>query len=68
MEKKSQRPTLVTEIDVVDPATGQPVALEIWKAPNGALFGIDATYLDQVRDTGIPSPFDDGETFDMTHD
>jgi hypothetical protein len=48
----------VMEIAVPDPNTGEAVAVEIWKDPaSGGLFGVDASFLDQVRDNGIPSPF-----------
>ncbi len=48
----------VMEITVPDPDTGEPIAVEIWKDPeSGGLFGVDASFLDQVREDGIPSPF-----------
>ena len=48
----------VTEASVMDPATGEVVELEVWKHPNGGMFGIDSSYLTQVT-TGIQDPFDE---------
>ena len=39
----------INEITVVDPDTGADVAVEIWKDGfTGGIFGIDASFLDQV--------------------
>jgi hypothetical protein len=46
------------EVTVKDPETGNEVEMEIWKDPEtGGMFGVDSTFLDQVRDY-VPSPFD----------
>ncbi len=47
----------ITQLVVRDPDTDMPTELEIWQDPtSGALFGIDASFLDQVDDT-IRSPY-----------
>lgn len=39
----------IDEVTVNDPDTGEPTPIEIWKdCQTNGLFGIDATYLDQV--------------------
>ena len=51
------RSRFVTQIAVRDPAQGTVTELEIWQDPtSGALFGIDASFLDQVNDS-LPSPY-----------
>lgn len=39
----------IGQIDIADPDTGETVPVEIWKdCKTGGIFGIDATFLDQV--------------------
>jgi hypothetical protein len=50
----------IQEVEITDPETGGVVPVEIWKDPeSGAMFGVDATWLDQVG-TQVPSPFNPG--------
>ena len=48
----------IETITVIDPDTNAPVELEVYKdEQSGGLFAIDSSYLDQVVDNEIPSPF-----------
>jgi len=48
----------VKEITVTDPDSGGDVEVELWKDPDtGGIFGVDSSFLDQVRDE-VPCPFD----------
>ncbi len=50
----------VQEVEIVDPDSGQPVSVAIYKDPvSGGLFGIDSSYVEQVRDD-VPNPFGNG--------
>jgi hypothetical protein len=55
----------VAEVVVKDPDTGNYVEVEIHKHPNGGMFGMDSSYLDQKfggeEDAIIPDPFNDNE-------
>jgi hypothetical protein len=44
----SQRAKFVKEITVIDPDTQGEVQIGIYKHQNGGMFGIDASYVDQV--------------------
>lgn len=56
---EEQKAIFATTLTVDDPETKKPIELEIWKDPSsGAMFGIDATYLDQISDA-IRSPFNE---------
>jgi hypothetical protein len=44
------RAKFVTEVSVVDPDTGGKVEVSIYKHENGGMFGVDASYVDQVLD------------------
>lgn len=41
---------LVNEITQIDPDSGLPVEIDIFKHENGGMFGVDASYLDQCFD------------------
>jgi len=60
-EAEKPRAVFIKAVDVVDPDSGEIVEVEIWKDPEAnALFGIDATYLDQVAGgemAEVQSPF-----------
>lgn len=51
----------IQTISIIDPDTGAPVELEVYKDEASAgLFAIDSSYLEQVlvkKGDGIPSPF-----------
>lgn len=40
----------VEEITVTDPDSGAPVELSVFKHPNGGMFAVDSSYLDQCFD------------------
>lgn len=67
--QRAVRPVKVTEVAVQDPDFNDgehEVNIEIWKdTVSGGIFGIDTSYLEQVRDIGIPSPFNTKDLFDM---
>jgi hypothetical protein len=47
----------ITQITITDPDSHAPVELEVWKDPSsGGLFGIDASFLDQIEEH-VASPF-----------
>ena len=47
----------VQDISVIDPDSGRPVTLELWKDPeSGGMFAIDESFVDQVEEV-IVSPF-----------
>lgn len=49
----------IQEITVIDPETKGEVAVEIWKDPvSGGIFGLDASFIEQMTEQIIPSPFD----------
>lgn len=49
----------IQEIKVIDPETKGEVEVEIWKDPvSGGIFGLDASFLEQITEQVIPSPFD----------
>jgi len=57
----------IKEIEVKDPDTGGVVEVELWKDPEtGGIFGIDSSFLDQVRDE-IRSPFDPKTVLVLAH-
>ena len=64
VDQKITRPIKVVDMNVYD---GEAEAdIEIWKdSTSGALFGVDTSFLESLRCTGIPSPFNPGEYFDM---
>lgn len=41
---------LVTTLTITDPDTNMPVAMEVWKLSNGAIMGVDASYLENTDD------------------
>lgn len=51
----------VGQVNVTDPDTMGNVALEIYKHPNGGMFAVDASFLEQGFDDdvqpSIPDPF-----------
>lgn len=49
----------VEEITVTDPDTKAPIEMEVYKHPNGGMFAIDSSYLDQCcgNPPVIPDPF-----------
>ena len=52
--------TYVTTVTVTDPDSGSPVDIQVYKDPESeAMFGVDASFLDQVTFT-MPSPFNKG--------
>lgn len=58
--------TYITQVTVMDPVTNLPVAVEIHRDNvSGAMFGIDATFAEQVKDDVI-SPYN-GETVHLAH-
>jgi hypothetical protein len=67
VEQTILRPKKITEVEVHDPdLKDSTINIEIWKDPNsGGMFGVDTTFLEQVRCTGIPSPFNSNVFFDM---
>lgn len=66
VNQKISRPIKVVDMNVRDPDSGDYVDVEIWKdETSGALFGVDTSFLENVRCTGIPSPFNVNEYFDM---
>lgn len=67
VDQKAIRPIKVTEVYVKEPDDDDNEAnIEIWKDPtSGRMFGVDTSYLEQTRCTGIPSPFNAGEFFDL---
>jgi len=49
----------IQEIKVIDPETHGEVAVQIWKDPvSGGIFGLDASFIEQMTEQVIPSPFD----------
>jgi len=51
----------VTEIEVIDPDTKNPIKFSIYREQGSGLFGINSSYLER-RDVGkIISPFGNGE-------
>lgn len=47
----------VTELTVIDPDSGGPVAITVYKMETGGMFAVDASFLEQ--DVGpVYSPFD----------
>jgi metal-dependent HD superfamily phosphatase/phosphodiesterase len=52
----------VTEISIIDPDSKEPVDIEVYKHPNGGIFAIDSSYLEQNYDDdvnpNITDPFD----------
>ena len=44
----------VGEVTVTDPDTKNPVELSIYKHPNGGMFAIDSSYLDQCFEDDEP--------------
>lgn len=52
---------LIQQIDIIDPDSKGVVNVCIFKHENGGLFGIDASYIEQVLDNygdaTIPDPF-----------
>ena len=49
----------IQEITVIDPETKGEVAVLIWKDPvSGGIFGLDASFIEQMTEQVIPSPFD----------
>src|SRR5262249_5566297 len=58
----------IKKIVVIDHDTGGGVAIEIWKDPqSGSIFGIDASFVDQVSDE-IPSPFNPDTMLSLPED
>ncbi len=58
----------ITQLVVRDPDTDLPTELEIWQDPtSGALFGIDASLLDQVHEH-IRSPYNPGVSLRLSED
>jgi hypothetical protein len=53
----------VKEIEVVDPVDSTLQTLTIFKHPNGAMFAIDSSFIDQCLDEDekiiIPDPYSD---------
>ena len=47
---------LIQQIDIIDPDSGGEVNVCIFKHENGGLFGLDASYIEQVLD-------EDGDAF-----
>ena len=46
-------------VKVVDPETKGEVAVGIWKDPvSGGIFGLDESFVHQMTEQVIPSPFD----------
>jgi len=57
----------IREIEVKDPDTGGVVEVELWKdSESGGIFGIDSSFLDQVRDE-ILSPFNQKTVLVLAH-
>ena len=53
----------VSDITVIDPDTNGEVEVTIFKHEGGGMFGIDASFIDQVLDEDnetIPDPFNAG--------
>lgn len=48
----------VREVTINDPETGNEVQLEVYKHPNGSMFAVDSSYLDQNFDDEEPVIFD----------
>ena len=52
---------LIQQIDIIDPDSKGEVNVCIFKHENGGLFGLDASYIEQVLDEDgdavIPDPF-----------
>lgn len=50
----------VTEVEVIDPDTKNPIKVSIYKEEHGGMIGIDSSYIEQ--DIGeVISPFGNGE-------
>ena len=50
----------VTEVEVIDPDTKNPIKVAIYKESSGGMIGIDSSYIEQ--DVGeVVSPFGNGE-------
>ncbi|WP_318515526.1 hypothetical protein [Photobacterium leiognathi] len=49
----------ITEIEITDPDSQAPVQVAIYKHPNGGLFGLDSSYIEQHEVTTISDPFAD---------
>jgi hypothetical protein len=51
----------VSKITVIDPDTKGEVELEVYKHPNGGIFAIDSSFLEQCTDEDtypvVPDPF-----------
>jgi hypothetical protein len=64
----------VNQITVIDPDTKGEVQLEVYKHPNGGMFAMDSSFLEQCTDDDeypiIPDPFSDatGESVVMLTD
>lgn len=58
---KTYKAKYLGEIEVTDPDSKGTVTLEVYKHPNGGIFAIDASYLEQEFDDdvnpSIPDPF-----------
>jgi hypothetical protein len=57
---ESVRVKYVTEVTVVDPDTKGEVTLEVYKHPNGGMFAIDVSFVEQFDDDvcpSLPDPF-----------
>jgi hypothetical protein len=60
------------EITVKDPDTNLPVEVDLFKHEGGGIFGIDASYLDQVAtedgegNTLVSDPLNDGKLVILT--
>jgi hypothetical protein len=55
----------ICEVMVTDPETNGSVEVEMYKHPNGGIFGMDSSYIAQNFDSDeypvVPDPFNDGD-------
>lgn len=54
---ETQKIKYCSDIDVIDPESGFEITLEVYRHPNGGLFAMDASFLDQVAEYHLPDPF-----------
>ena len=61
ISENTRKAKFVTEIEVIDPDTKNPIKFSIYREQGSGLFGLNSSYLER-RDVGkIISPFGNGE-------
>ena len=51
----------VTEVEVIDPDTKNPIKVSIYKEEHGGMIGIDSSYIEREDVGDVISPFGNGE-------